>query len=486
MKNHTEGYMESRQVVYRVLRTQIQFGTYHYRDTLPTMMEAGKWFLVAIDTIRPAYGRLKEEGYISLSTNVGARVQVRYSEEEVERFVQNYFASRKSALLDLSKCIQPLFGNAQWAGLKNASPETLCHIEEIARYGLLPPYSALQHLSYKYASLGNDLLMRIAWQIFMFFQAPFFSLIENLQYFDTLADYVPNVVRFCREKNWAALQIHIDDFQTQISRALDQFYRTRITMPPPEQEIGFCWNTYKKPSQLCYSLAWELLVEICRGKYPVGSRLPTQKELTEIKKVSSITLRRALDVLRCIGVVKSSKGARLQVLSPTECAENCNFTKPAVRGRLMDFTQSLQLFALSGKAVSTLTLQAMDAEAVRQWKQKWYELRDKRKYGALVYTTLELVARFSPYQTIQSVYSELLKQLWWGYPLGGLHGDAEAVNALYAPYYDYMTECLERSDAVRFSTRLEELLIYENRFVVEHLVQMGVEEAGRVLIPEKS
>ena len=49
-----------------------------------------------------------------------------------------------------------------------------------------------------------------------------------------------------------------------------------------------------------------------------------------------------------------------------------------------------------------------------------------------------------------------------------------------------MTECLERSDAVRFSTRLEELLIYENRFVVEHLVQMGVEEAGRVLIPEKS
>ncbi|WP_195984188.1 GntR family transcriptional regulator [Clostridium sp. D33t1_170424_F3] len=486
MENYTGEYMESRQIVYRVLLTQIQFGVYRYRDTLPTLMDASKWFLVAIDTVRPAYGRLKEEGYISLSTNVGARVQVRYREEEVERFIQTYFASRKSALLDLSKCIQPLFGNAQWVGLKNASPETLCCIENIARCGLLPPYTALRHLSYKYASLGNDLLMRIAWQMFMFYQAPFFSLTENLQYFDALTDYVPGVVRFCREKNWEALQIHIDAFQSQITSALEQFYRTGVTMPSPEQEIGFCWNTYKKPSQLCYSLAWELLVEICRGMYPVGSRLPTQKELMEMKNVSSITLRRALDVLRCIGVVRLERGARPQILSPTECAENCNFTKPSVRGRLMDFVQSLQLLALSCKAVSMLTLQTMGAEAVDQWNREWHMLKDRGAYVSLVYVTLDLVARFSPYQAIQSVYSELLKQLWWGYPLRGLHGNTETVNALYAPYYEFMTECLQHSDAARFSAKLEELLLYEVRFAAEHLVQMGVEEAGRILIPEKS
>lgn len=412
-------------------------------------------------------------------------MQVRYSEDEVEGFIQNYFAERKSALLDLSKSIAPLFGNAQWTGLKNASPETLCRIEEIARLGILPPYTAVQHLSYKYASLGNDLLMRIAWQIFMFYQAPFFTLTENLQYFDAVENYVPNFVRCCREKDWEALGTHIGDFQTQFSHGLKQIYKTRITVPSPEQEIDFCWNSYKKPSQLCYSLAWELLVEICRGVYPVGSRLPTQKELTKMKHVSIITMRRALDVLKCIGVVKSSKGARLQVLSPTECTENCDFTKPAVRGRLMDFTQSLQLFALSCKAVSTLTLQEMDAEAFCQWNQKWYELR-KKPYSSVVYTTLALLARFSPYQAIRSVYSELLKQLWWGYPLGGLRGDADAVNARYASYYNEMTECLERSDVSRFSAKLEELMIFEVRFSVEHLVQMGVEEAGKVLIPEKS
>lgn len=486
MGNHSDGYMESRQVVYQVLLTQIQFGIYRYQDALPTIMEASKWFLVSIDTVCPAYRRLKEEGYISLSTNVGAKVQVQYSEKEMEEFIQTFFACRKNMLLNLSKCMQPLFGNAQWTGLKNAPPETLCRIEEVARGDLLASYAALQYVSYKYAALGNELLMRIVWQIFMFLQAPFFSLSDNLQYFSSLEGYVPEIVRLCRAEDWQGLRVHMDNLQHQVSRALEQFYQTRITASSPKQQIGFLLNTYKKPSQLCYSLAWEILVEISKGVYPVGSRLPTQKELTEMKNVSTITLRRALDVLRCIGVVRLERGTRPQVLSPTECAENCNFTKPSVRGRLMDFAQSLQLFALSCKEISMLTLQTMDAEAAGQWNRQWQALRDHGAYVSLVYVSLHLVAEFSPYQVIRDVYFELSKQLWWGYPLRGLHGNAAAVNALYAPYYEYMTQCLQHSDAARFSAKLEELLLYEVRFAVEHLVQMGVEEAGRILIPEKS
>lgn len=486
MENRSDGYMESRQVVYQVLLTQIQFGIYRYRDALPTIIEASKWFLVSIETVCSAYRRLKEEGYISLSTNVGARVQVQYSESEMEEFIQKFFACRKSILLNLSKCMQPLFGNAQWMGLKNAEPETLCRIEEIAQGHLLAPYAALQHVSYKYAALGNELLMRIVWQIFMFYQAPFFSLSDNLQYVNSLKGYVPEVVRLCRTEDWQGLRMHMDNLQYQVFRALEQFYQDRVTASPSGQEIGFLWNTYKKPSQLCYSLAWEFLVEISKGVYPVGSRLPTQKELTRMKNVSTITLRRALDVLRCIGVVRLERGTRPQVLSPTECAENCNFTKPSVRGRLMDFAQSLQLFALSCKETSMLTLQTMNTEAAGQWNRQWRALKDYGAYVSLIYVSLHLVAEFSPYQVIQNVYFELLKQLWWGYPLSGLHGDAAEANALYAPYYEYMTECLQHSDAARFSAKLEELLLYELRFAVEHLVQMGVEEAGRILIPEKS
>ena len=127
MENNTD----LRKVVYSIMLTQIQFGTYRCGEKLPTIEETSRRLCVSIDTARTAYLKLKDEGYITLSKNVGATVKVNYDSQETEQFIQTFFSARKNAMIDLINSMLPLFGNAQCVGMKNASPEMLRKMEAV-------------------------------------------------------------------------------------------------------------------------------------------------------------------------------------------------------------------------------------------------------------------------------------------------------------------------------------------------------------------
>ena len=117
--------IELHQATYSFLRTQIEFGFYRPGDTLPAMEELCRQAHISLDTVKLAYQRLQDEGYISLLPKAGARVIVKYDAKEVDRHIQVYFAQRKTALLDLSQALPPLLSWAQWLSLKH-SPAEMC------------------------------------------------------------------------------------------------------------------------------------------------------------------------------------------------------------------------------------------------------------------------------------------------------------------------------------------------------------------------
>jgi DNA-binding GntR family transcriptional regulator len=55
-------------------------------------------------------------------------------------------------------------------------------------------------------------------------------------------------------------------------------------------------------------LADDLAARIERGEYPVGSRLPSEAELAEHYGTAKMTVRRALEVLRERGLVRTLHG----------------------------------------------------------------------------------------------------------------------------------------------------------------------------------
>lgn len=477
-----ENSTELRGIVYNILLNQIQFGVYRFGEKLPTIEETSERLHVSIDTARTAYLKLKEEEYISLSKNVGATVKVKYGALETEEFIQAFFAARKHAMIDLGCAMQSLFSNAQWTGLKHASKGTLAAMEQLLHKNKAEaPYAMLEHLNQKYNSFGNTLLMRLVWQVFMFLHDPFFSVEENLQYFDGSADYLPKVLLLCRNQDWSSLRTVMDQSLEQLTLALTRFYEARITAPSPEKEIAFTWSSYKKSQQLCYSLAMELLISISRGIYPVGSLLPSQKELAEQKNVSVSTVRRALGLLSSVGAIKAAKYVGTQVLPFDKATENSDFANPVLQRRLLDMVESLQILTLSCREVSLLTLSSLDAEAVQQLRR---ELEACKPRGEILsYFILNWIAGRAPYQAMRTVYFELLRQNFWGYALRGLKGSQEAINATYAPYCVGFIEALEHADFPRFSAQLEDLMLYEFCSNLKILSRLGIPGAEDILIP---
>lgn len=472
-------------IVYNVLLSKIQFGVYGFGEKLPTMEEASACLHVSVDTTRAAYLRLKEEGYITLSKKAGAAVKVNYDAREREAYIQAFFSPRRQAMMDLGRSLQPLFGNAQWTGLKNASSETLQAIERLYRQGNdHAPYAMLDNLELKYSALGNRLLMRLVWQTFMFLHDPFFSVRESKQYFEQSADHLPTVLNHCRKKDWAGLRCTLDEPMKRLSSALEGFYASKITMPSLEKESAFVWSVYKKSQQLCYSFAMELLLSISMGTYPEGSLLPSQKELAEQRGVSVSTARRALGLLGCVGAVKSAKYVGTRVLPLEKATENSDFTNPVFRRRLVDMTESFQILALSCRETCELTLSSLDAHAIELIRRKLKIQKERKRGETLSFQMMDIIVKYAPFQTIRSVYSELQQQFFWANAFHGMIGSQDTVNAVYGPYMDVFIEALEKTDFLRFSEELEALMIYEFRKTAGFMSKLGIPGTETIWIPK--
>ena len=338
-----------------------------------------------------------------------------------------------------------------------------------------------QHLEQQYGALGNDLLMRLMRYIYLFFQGPFYSVAENAPYFEKGLFWQHNVAVLSRNGDWATLGDVLKTAQDDLAHALTRFYEENITQPAPQ--IGLRWNAYKKSAQLRYSLAIELLTGISRGVYPVGGFLPPAHRLAAEKGVSVSTVRRTLGLLGGIGAVKSFRTRGAQVLSPEQSTQYADLTQPDIQSRLLDMAAGLQIYALSAGAVSERTLACLDADGLLLWKARLLDLRDTGRLELLTYVSLELMAGYAPSETVRTIYSELLRLLFWGHPLRGLRGSPEAINRAAAPYFQRMLGALEEQNSAGFSAVLEELLLRELRVTVGQLVQLGIPGAETILVP---
>lgn len=475
--------MELQQVLYRLFKTQIEFGAHRHGEPLPTIREASEYFRVSVDTVRLVYLRLKQEGYISLSTCVGARVKVNYSKEEIRQNIQHFFAGRKETLLDLAQALRPLCRFAQWFALKNSSEKTLDELERsCAALHLSPVYRMLQQLELIYSPLGNELFMRLMRQIFLFFQGPFLSTPQNIEYFRHKNPLL-EMIRLCRQKDWPALWDAVDAYQTQLIKFLKQFYSENIRDQPQAEPVAFSWSIYKKTSQICYSLRLDLLLAMRDGAYPQGSLLPPPAKLAEEKQIALNTVRRTYGLLGKLGAVRSINGVGTMVLPLQQNTANSDLADPQLQKRLLEFAQGCQFLAFSCRACVQATLAGMEPASVAKWIERFEAVERGGVYENLLYTCYAFVAAFAPYRAVRTVYAQLLRMLFWGLPLRELHGGREAANAYFSPYLHTFKGCLHRSDWETFAETLEELQTAETRFIVEYLAERGLEEASAIRIP---
>lgn len=444
-------------VICDVLTTQIGFGVYRPGDRLPNIEEADARFIVSPDTLRAAYLRMRRDGYIDLRQKAGATVAKSFTQTETERNIRDFFGRRRHSLPDMAAATRTLFADAMCLALRLAAPARLTAIEERAASRSLPPVQAiLQTLQLIYEPLGNELLLRLLWQIYMFEVAPFVSLALGLDYLEADGSSpVLQMVGLRRKGDMRGLRAAADAFHTRYAAALGRFYAERIapnTDADAGEEIPFRWTAYKNTMQLRYSLGPALLTAIGDGVYPIGSRLPSTAKLADSSGVSLSTARRALAMLKKLGAIRSVKGHGTVVLAPTEAAAVCDFADPVVRERLHETMQSLHIFALTARSVATATFASAAADAKSRLQKR---LRECATAKHAMYASLRFLAENAPQQAVRDIYAQLLQLLYWGYALFGY------ASRLRAPGEGAPTDVLraaETDDGPAFGAALERSL----------------------------
>lgn len=477
-----KGNMERCQVVYSVLRTQIQFGFYRFGDVLPSIENAANEFFVSVDTMRAAYLKLQRDGLVSISTNTGTTVVKDYGEQEIEKNIQTFYAQRKNVLIDLSKSLRPLLGHAQWIGFQNIPAEIYKNLHQYESSRTLPQITTFEHVVQAYTALGNDLILRLVWQIFMYCEIPFFNMPDNPWRTFIIKEFFPHSLDFCIKQDWDSLRDLVYTSQDSLSLVLCQFYDKKITMSFPVQEDSFKWNSYDKASQICYSLAMDLLISINNGRYPADTLLPSLNKLSHEKHVSVSTVRRAISLLNGVGAAKSIKRIGTKVLPSHEIVKNCDFTNSVVRKRLLDMAQSLQFLTLSCRDIAEDTIRVLGEEELQTCRNRLAALKEKQRYELIGYTALDLLKCLSPYHAVRTVYKDLLQMLFWGYSLKDIWKNDENRIHYYLSCFEELDRLLAEKDAVRFSEKLEELIVREFHFTIRVMISQGIHEAEKLLV----
>lgn len=469
--------MKLNQIIYNIIKAQIDFGTYHFEDHLPPIEEMADILMVSVDTVRLAYHQLQEDGYITLSKRIGSAVKVQYSREEIENHIQVYFAERKELLSDLCASMPLLLSGIQISAWKLILKKDINEIETfVSQPHSKPVFWLMFYLHMIYGALKNDLLTNLFRKLSSIYMLPFLSLEDYDKYVYRECNSIPEQIRLSQQEDWTALRsVILDTFEGHLVN-ITNFYETRITFTGAKKQLDFTWNSYNNASQVCYFVGFEILQSIILGSYPEGSLLPSLKSLAEEKQVSVSTIRHTLALLNDLGIVKTINGVGTKVLSIVQAAGNLNTSNPTMRKRLLGCKQSLQLIALSCHDIAMFTIRTLDETQKKQWIEELYSLDRLKKYDLVSSASIRCISQFIPYQTIRIVYAELYKQLFWGTPLRGLLGPQEAINAYYHPYYHILIDALKNNDAKVFAENLEEIFKYKFEHITQQLNTLGIQE----------
>ena len=112
-----------------------------------------------------------------------------------------------------------------------------------------------------------------------------------------------------------------------------------------------------------------ILGRLKSGRYPVGSRLPTEGDLAGHFDVSRVTIRRALDMLVQDGYVESKQGSGYTVITLSPASDTCltSFTDAMLRAGREPTSRFLSLSQMPSDApeLTALPVELHDVPVTR-------------------------------------------------------------------------------------------------------------------------
>ena len=395
------------ELIYDYYESRILFGHYKYGDPLPSISQICDIFQVGRNTVRAAFSRLNEKGYILSEERKASIVVYQGTPEDFEKNQASYFVPREDGIRDFSLAAKLLFLTVWEKELKNSSKlnQIIPYRKKYEKFMDEAP-SMVKFCVENIFPMNNGLLSNLYWECLRY---------VNFLHSDWKAEDLAQALGTPMPSSLTLSQIlQLEENYYSIKRQeLMEFINVTREKYHLEsiKPIPFKWNIYRQRPQVRYSLAAKIIGEIFWGRYPIGSFLPPLTDMAEQYGVSLITVRRTLSVLNSLGVTTSYRGSGTKV-----CMESkpIDLSTSDIHEDLRLHRESLQFLALTIRGVLLFTLEATPIERYQKLAQDLSEVREKKQGFLCFGIILDFICEECPSAMVRECYSKLEDFIVWG------------------------------------------------------------------------
>ncbi|MBU9727994.1 GntR family transcriptional regulator [Diplocloster modestus] len=386
-------------LIFDYYESKILFGYCKYGERLPSIAQLSSISQLGENTVRGAFRRLREKGYIQSEERKASVVTYRGTSADFEKNKADYFVPRKDGIRDFFQAARLLFIPIWETALENTeNPYRVVANRETAGklFDDLPP--VVQFCIDYVFPLKNELLTNLYWECTRY---------VHLFYSPTTKSRIPRqgtASRTIQLEDGAYSDVKNEIFEF-ISKARRKYHLEGV------EQIPFKWNVYRQRPQLRYTLAAQMISEIFWGRYPVGSFLPSLTEMAEQYDISLTTARRTVELLNSLGVTRSYHGSGTKVLMDSAAAD---LPPSDVREDLRLHRESLHLMGLTIRGVMLFTLESVPAARREKLMQELFEIRAQKRGFLCFGVILNFICENCPSMIVRECYSRLKEFIIWG------------------------------------------------------------------------
>ena len=451
------------EMMYEYYSTQILFGHLKFGEKLPSIEHLCYKFQVAPQTARNTLNKLRNNGFIEISAGKKATVIYKSTNEEIKSYINNYYLKRVDSITDINEIAPSMINPILKKGYKYLEKEDM----NILYNTILNTDPRDTYLSFTMGSailekLGNKLAMNLFNEIILFYKFPYFDGINynfysfmedndiNVQDRKNYKDAIDNILKSCKNhktdeflKNYFIFEdILLEDIQKYIKYPND---KSKIS----NEQIPFIWNIYRDRPQKCYSVAEKIIGEIFYGTYKINSYLPSFKKMEEKYNVSFSTIRRTINLLGTLGIVKTipRKGTKVSI----ENIDLDNFNNKVINKNIKLGYESLEILKLNALEMNELIFSKFSNDDFDNIKKKIISL-DNKKSLDIIFAYLSSIILFSKSKFIKMVYTRYFALILWLYPINIIYEEKETIDI------NHILKILDKRDSNAFSNIMVKIL----------------------------
>ena len=422
------------EMIYEYYSTQILFGHIKYGEKLPSIEHLCYKFQVAPQTIRNMLYKLKKNGFIEISSGKKATVVYKTSNDEVINYINDYYVKRIEAIRDINEIaplmIHPMLKKAYllldkedmnilYNSIKNTDPKDT--------------YLSFTMGSAILEKLNNKLAMNLFNEIILFYKFPYFD--DKNDHFNTYTkdnninilerksykEAIKNILISCKNHKANDFLNNYLIFEnillTDIKKYIKYPDEKSLT---PEKQIPFIWHVFRDRPQKCYSIAEHIIGGIYYGDYKMNSFLPSFTKMEEKYKVSFSTIRRTINLLSTLGIVKTIP--RKGTIVSKENINIENFNNKTINKNIKLGYESLEILKLNAYEMNEIIFSKFSNDDFDKIKEKIISL-DNKKSLDIIFAYLECIILLTKSKFIKMVYSRYFALILWIYPINLIYNE---------------------------------------------------------------